>query len=87
MPTITVKLEKQQQEVLDTLVESGRFASTDEAVQAGVEALKQQELNFSDALRDEVRARVDRDESRIPAEEVFRRLRQRIADKAAKRGA
>jgi putative addiction module CopG family antidote len=87
MPTITVKLEKQQQEVLDTLVESGRFASTDEAVQAGVEAIKQQELNFSDALRDEVRARVDRDEPRIPAEEVFRRLRQRIADKAAKRGA
>jgi putative addiction module CopG family antidote len=87
MPTITVKLEKQQQEVLDTLVESGRFASTDEAVQAGVEALKQQELNFSDALRDEVRARVDRNEPCIPAEEVFRRLRQRIADKAAKRGA
>lgn len=84
MSRVTVNLGKEQQDVLEALVEAGRFSSIDEAVEAGVEALRQQELIFDDALRDEVRARLSRNEPRIPADRVFTEMHGHIDNIANK---
>jgi antitoxin ParD1/3/4 len=93
MATITVTLKEHQQKVLNNLVKSGRFASEDEAVnellQAGADALEENDAFFTAAERAEIEARLNRDSPRIAAAEVFRRLEARHdkAVKDSKRGA
>jgi Arc/MetJ-type ribon-helix-helix transcriptional regulator len=93
MATIKVTLKKHQQEVLDNLVKSGRFASEDEAVnellQAGADALEENDAFFTAAERAEIEARLNRNGPRIPAAEVRRQLEVFMdeREKAAKRGA
>jgi putative addiction module CopG family antidote len=90
MATIKVTLKEHQQEVLDNMVKSGRYASVDEAVQAGVDALEETDAFFTDAVRDEIRAMVNAPEAGIPIDEARRRTMQYIdaqQEKAAKRGA
>jgi Arc/MetJ-type ribon-helix-helix transcriptional regulator len=92
MATIKVTLREAQQEVLDNLVKSGRFASNDEAVnellQAGADALEENDTFFTVAERAEIEARLSRNGPRIPAADVRRRLEIFMAErqKAAKRG-
>jgi Arc/MetJ-type ribon-helix-helix transcriptional regulator len=87
-----VTLGQRQEKVIADLVKAGRFASADEAVnellEAGTDVLESEAL-FTAAERAEIEARLSRDEPRIPADQVFRNLREHITTrvKAAKSGA
>ena len=85
--TITLSLGKQQQ-ILDSLVESGEFASHSEAARAAVKALVREREAANEIWRAKIQEAVDDPRPDIPAEEVFSNLRahHRVMVKAAKRG-
>ena len=84
---MTISLSPETQELLDAHMKRGGFASADEVVRAGLEALGQLEGEYIEDLDPETRAAIedglaqaDRGEVR-PWEEVRAELRARFIDK------
>ena len=75
----TISLPPEQARYIDTLVASGAYESVSEVVQAGLDALLQQEETVEKWLREEVlpvAADMEADPGRaIPAEQVFAEIR------------
>lgn len=88
MPTIqkrTFSLSEEQSQFIDDLVAKGGYASASEVVRAGVRALQERDEAVERWLREKVAPTYDAmkaDPSRaIPAEEVFRQLREHAAQR------
>ncbi len=85
----TFSLPSEQASYIDTLVDSGAYASGSEVVRAGLRALQERDAAVEKWLRQEVvdvsdamRAEPSR---AIPAEQVFATIRARHADRLKKR--
>jgi antitoxin ParD1/3/4 len=85
--SITLTLGKQQQ-VLDSMVESGDFDSHSEAVRAAVRALVREREAVTEIWRAKILEALDDPRPDIPAEDVFTELRAHnaVIAKADKRG-
>jgi antitoxin ParD1/3/4 len=85
----TFSLPAEQAGYIDTLVESGAYASGSEVVRAGLRALQERDAAVEKWLREEVVDVCDAmrdDPSRpIPADQVFATIRARHADRLKKR--
>ena len=83
----TVSLPPEQGRYIDSLVESGAYASASEVVRAGPRALEERDAAVERWLRTEVVQAHDEIEanpsSAIPAEQVFAELRTHIASRIA----
>jgi antitoxin ParD1/3/4 len=93
MPTIekrTISLPPAQASYIDTLVETGTYASASEVVRAGLRALQERDAVVERWLRDEVIPVYDAmqaDPGRgIPAEQLKAALHARHADRRNKAG-
>lgn len=77
----TISLPDEHAEFIDAKVASGDYASASEVVRAGLRALQERDAAIERWLREEVVPTYEHmkanPESWIPAEEVFRRLRER----------
>ena len=85
----TFSLPSEQAGYIDTLVESGTYASGSEVVRAGLRALQERDAAVEKWLREEVIGVCDAmraDPVRaIPADQVFATIRARHADRRKKR--
>ena len=72
--SITLTLGKQQQ-VLDSMVESGDYDSHSEAVRAAVRALAREREAITAVWREKIREALDDPRPSIPAAQVFAELR------------
>lgn len=83
--TRTVSLPVEQATYIDSLVADGRYASANEVVQAGLEALQDFDEEVEHWLRTEVAPTYDAIQadsgSAIPMKEVFNGLRARRAER------
>lgn len=75
---ITVTLGKQQADV-ERRVASGDYASASEVLRAGLRALDREEEALNDYMRRKIQESLDDPRPDIPAEEVFRKLREHHA--------
>lgn len=62
-------------------IDSGEYGSADEVIRAALEALKREETEFDVRLRRAVQESYDDPRPSIPAEEVFRKLREYHAER------
>jgi antitoxin ParD1/3/4 len=85
--SITLTLGKQQQ-VLDSMVESGDYESASEAVRAALRALEREREALNEIWRSKIQEALDDPRPSLPAAEVFASLRTHNAKmaKAEKRG-
>ena len=60
-------------------VESGEYESEAEVIRAGLEALAREEAEFEALLRRKIQEAYDDPRPSVPAEDVFRRLREHHA--------
>ena len=85
----TFSLPVEQASYIDTLVDSGAYASGSEVVRAGLRALQERDAAVESWLRQEVVGVCDamRSDPRraIPAEQVFATIRARHADRLKKK--
>jgi len=85
--SITLTLGKQQQ-VLDSMVESGDFDSASEAVRAALRALAREREAVNEIWRVKIQEALDDPRPSVPADEVFAELKEFHAQQVkAKRGA
>jgi len=86
--SITLTLGKQQQ-VLDSIVESGDYNSASEAVRAALRALEREREALDQVWREKIREALDDPRPSVPAEQVFAELRAHQAKQkeSDKRGA
>jgi antitoxin ParD1/3/4 len=73
------------QERVDARVQSGRYASASEVLRAAVRALDREESAFDNWLRERIDESLADPQPSIPAEDVFRELRQHHAERVKKR--
>ena len=78
-----------QQASLERRLKSGQYSSASEVLRHALRALDREEAALDELLRERVRAAMADPRPSVPAEGVFKRLRDRHAKatKAAKRGA
>jgi antitoxin ParD1/3/4 len=85
----TFSLPAEQARYIDTLVQSGAYASGREVVRAGLRALQERDAAVEKWLREEVVSVCDAMQSdpgrAIPAEQVFANIRARHADRLKRR--
>ena len=85
----TFSLPVEQASYIDTLVDSGAYASGSEVVRAGLRALQERDAAVESWLRQEVVGVCDAMRSdpghAIPAEQVFATIRARHADRLKKK--
>lgn len=74
-PSITVDLQDEQAS-LDRHLASGDYASPSEVLRAGLRALDCEQTAFDETARERIREGFDDPRPDIPAEEVFRELRE-----------
>lgn len=85
--SITLTLGKQQQ-VLDSMVDSGDYDSASEAVRAALRALERERQALNEVWRVKIQEALDDPRPSVPADEVFAELREFHAQQVkAKRGA
>jgi antitoxin ParD1/3/4 len=77
---ITVTLGELQERV-DARVQSGAYSSASEVIRAGLRALDREEVALDELWRRKIQEAYDDPSPSIPAEEVFRELREYHADK------
>ncbi len=84
----TFSLPAEQSRYIDELVKAGAYASGSEVVRAGLRALEERDAAVERWLREDVAAVYDGIRSgrsrTVPAEEVFRAVRARHADRGKK---
>ena len=83
MPTvkpITIDLGDLQERV-DARVRSGAYSSASEVIREGIRALDREEETLNEVWRRKIQEAYDDPRPSIPAEEVFRRLRQHHAER------
>jgi antitoxin ParD1/3/4 len=86
---ISVQLGARQQAILRQQLDSGRYESASEVVGDALRLMSERDAVFDEWLRAEVRASVADKRAPAPINEVFKRVRAKIArtSKAQKRGA
>lgn len=77
---ITVTLGKQQQS-LEAHLASGNYESASEVLRAGLRALDREQKALDDLMRAKIQQALDDPRPAIPAEDVFRKLRKRMAER------
>ena len=77
---ITVTLGKQQVS-LDAHLASGNYESASEVLRAGLRALDREQKALDDLMRVKIQEALDDPRPPIPAEEVFARLRKKMAER------
>ncbi|MFK8250766.1 type II toxin-antitoxin system ParD family antitoxin [Ancylobacter terrae] len=75
---ITVTLGEQQKSV-DARLESGAYASASEVMRAALRALDREDAALDEIVRRKVAEALDDPRPSIPADEVFAKLRRRVA--------
>lgn len=86
---ISIELGARQQAILREQLDSGRYESASEVVSDALRLMSERDAVFDEWLREEVRASVADKRAPAPIDEVFKRVRAKVARtaKAAKRGA
>jgi antitoxin ParD1/3/4 len=86
---ISVELGAKQQAVLRQQLDSGRYENASEVVNDALRLMSERDAVFDEWLREEVYASIADKRPPAPIDEVFRRVRGKMAraEKAAKRGA
>ena len=81
----TISLPPEQAEFIDAQVEAGAYASASEVVRAGLQALQERDAGIEAWLQGQVGPAFDamqaNPERGVPADEVFRRVRDRHAER------
>jgi antitoxin ParD1/3/4 len=77
---ITVTLGKQQAS-LEAHLASGNYESASEVLRAGLRALDREQKALDDLMRAKIQQALDDPRPAIPAEDVFRKLRKRMAER------
>lgn len=77
---ITVTLGKQQAS-LDAHLASGSYESASEVLRAGLRALDREQRALDDLMRVKIQEALEDPRPPIPAEEVFARLRKKMAER------
>ncbi len=77
---ITVTLGKQQAS-LEAHLASGNYESASEVLRAGLRALDREQKALDDLMRAKIQQALDDPRPTIPAEDVFRKLRKRMAER------
>jgi antitoxin ParD1/3/4 len=72
------------QEGVDARVKSGRYASASEVLRAALRALDREETAFDGWLRQQIEESLADTRPSIPADEVFKELREHHADRLKK---
>jgi putative addiction module CopG family antidote len=86
---ISIELGKTQRTILQQQLESGRYEKVSEVVSDALRLMRQRDVVFDEWLRSDVLAAIAVKRAPAPIDEVFRRVRSRVARKAkaAKSGA
>ena len=86
---ISIQLGTRQQAILRQQLDSGRYESANEVVGDALRLMSERDAIFDEWLRAEVRASVADKRAPAPIDQVFKRVRARVAraSKAQKRGA
>ena len=86
---ISIELGARQRAILREQLDSGRYESASEVVSDALRLMSERDAVFDEWLREEVRASVADKRAPSPVNEVFKRVRAKVAGtaKAAKRGA
>lgn len=81
----TVSLPREQAEFVDELISSGLYATSNEVIRAGLQALQERDASVDQWLRDEVvpviQAALTDPSNLIPLDEVFEEIRVIHAEK------
>ncbi len=86
---ISIELGEKQQEILRQQLDSGRYENASEVVSDALRLMRDRDAVFDDWLRADVLASIAGKQAPAPIDEVFKRVRARVARKAkaAKSGA
>jgi antitoxin ParD1/3/4 len=86
---ISIELGARQQAILRQQLDSGRYESASEVVSDALRLMSERDAVFDEWLRAEVQASVADKRAPAPIDEVFKRIRAKVARsaKAQKRGA
>lgn len=69
------------QERVDARVQSGQYASASEVLRAALRALDREEGALNEWMRERIKEAIEDPRPSIPAEDVFKRLRERHAER------
>ncbi|MGA2287955.1 ribbon-helix-helix domain-containing protein [Bradyrhizobium sp.] len=86
---ISIELGKTQRTILQQQLNSGRYENASEVVSDALKLMRQRDVVFDEWLRSDVLAAIADKRAPAPIDEVFKRVRSRVARKAkaAKSGA
>jgi antitoxin ParD1/3/4 len=69
------------QDRVDARVQSGQYASASEVLRAALRALEREEGALNEWMRERIKEAMEDPRPSIPAQEVFKRLRERHAER------
>jgi antitoxin ParD1/3/4 len=76
---ISIELDAKQQAMLRQQLDSGRYDNASEVMSDALRLMSERDAIFSEWLRDEVRASIADKRAPAPIDEVFKRVRAKIA--------